>query len=37
MTRRNHSAAFKAKAALAQPFDLHPNQNLEWKKQLVKG
>jgi len=45
--RRNHSAAFKAKVALAaiegtatlaelaQRFDVHPNQITEWRKQLV--
>lgn len=45
-TRRTHSAAFKAKAAmaavkgertlaeLAQEFDVHPNQITEWKRQL---
>ena len=45
-TRRAHSAAFKAKAALAavkgertlaelaQQFDVHPNQITEWKRQL---
>ena len=44
--RRNHSAAFKAKVALAalqgdktlsqlaEQFDLHANQIVEWKKQL---
>ena len=46
-TRRNHSAAFKANAALAaiegtatlaelaQRFDVHPNQITEWRKHLV--
>ncbi|MBR8317283.1 IS3 family transposase [Burkholderia dolosa] len=45
-TRRTHSAAFKAKVALAavkgertlaelaQQFDVHPNQLTEWKRQL---
>ena len=44
--RRTHSAAFKAKVALAavrgdktlaelaQQFDLHPNQITDWKQQL---
>jgi len=47
--RRNHSAAFKAKVALAavrgdktlaelaQEFDVHPNQITQWKVQLVEG
>jgi len=44
-TRRNHTAAFKAKVALAalkgektlselaQSFDVHPNQFTDWKSQ----
>jgi len=47
--RRNHSATFKAKVALAalkgdrtmselaQHFDLHPNQIRQWKDQLLEG
>lgn len=47
--RRNHSAAFKAKVALAavrgektlnelaQQFDLHANQIKQWKDQLLDG
>jgi len=47
--RRNHSAEFKAKVALAtlledrvlaelaEQFDVHPNQIQDWKKRLVEG
>jgi putative transposase len=47
--RRNHSPAFKAKAAvaafkgektlieLAQEFDVHPNQIKQWRDQLLEG
>ena len=47
--RRNHTAAFKAKVALAalkgdktlaelaQQFDLHPNQITDWKTRLQEG
>jgi len=47
--RRNHSAAFKAKVALAavkgektlaelaQQFDLHPTQITQWRSQLLDG
>jgi transposase-like protein len=47
--RRNHSAAFKAKVALAAlkgdktmselatQFDLHPNQIKQWTDQLLDG
>jgi transposase len=47
--RRNHTAAFKAKVALAaikgektlselaQAFDVHPNQITTWKGQLLEG
>ena len=46
--RRNHSAAFKAKVALAalkgektlvelaQQFDVHVNQITQWKAQLLR-
>ena len=45
--RRNHSAAFKAKVALAaipgdktlsqlaEDFEIHANQIIEWKKHLL--
>lgn len=48
-TRRNHSAQFKAKVALAairgdktlvelaEQFDVHPNQISDWKQQVVDG
>ena len=48
-TRRNHTASFKAKVALAavkgektlaelaQQFDVHPNQITQWKAQLFEG
>ena len=47
--RRNHSSAFKAKAALAavkgehtlaelaEKFDVHPNQIQDWKRRLVES
>ena len=46
---RNHTAAFKAKVALAaikgektlaelaEQFDIHPNQIAQWKSQLKEG
>ena len=48
-TRRNHSAAFKAKVALeaiagektlgglAQQYEVHPNQITTWKRQLTEN
>lgn len=48
-SRRTHSAAFKAKVAiaaikgdktiaeLAQQFDVHPNQISTWRTQLLEG
>jgi transposase-like protein len=48
-TRRNHTSAFKAKVAmaalkgdrtlaeLAQAFDVHANQIVQWKNQLQDG
>ena len=47
--RRNHTAAFKAKVALAavkgektlaelaEQFDVHPNQITQWKSHLQEG
>ena len=47
--RRNHTAQFKAKVALAaakgdktisdlaSEFDVHPNQIAQWKKQLLQS
>lgn len=47
-TRRNHAAGFKAKVSLAalqgdqtlvelaQAFDVHANQMVEWKQQMVE-
>ena len=47
--RRNHTVGFKAKVAVAAMredktlselsalFDVHPNQIVEWKKQLLAG
>ena len=48
-TRRNHSAAFKARVALeaiagektlgglAQQYEVHPNQITTWKRQLTEN
>ena len=48
-TRRNHTPAFKAKVALAavkgertlaqlaEHFDVHPNQIMQWKGPLLEG
>jgi transposase len=47
--RRNHTAAFKAKVALAalkgektltelaEQYEIHPNQITQWKAQLLEG
>lgn len=47
--RRNHTAAFKSKVALAavkgektlaeqaEQFEIHPNQITQWKSQLLEG
>lgn len=47
--RRNHSSSFKARVAiealreeltmteLAQKYDLHPNQIIRWKRDLIDG
>ena len=47
--RRNHTPAFKAKVALAavrgektlaelaQQFEVHPNQIMQWRSQLLEG
>jgi len=47
--RRNHSASFKAKVALAairgdktlvelaEQYDVHPNQISDWKQQMLDG
>jgi transposase len=47
--RRNHSSEFKAKVALAalkgdrtivelaEPFEVHPNQIADWKRQLQEN
>ena len=49
MNEQTHTAAFKAKVALAalkgektllelaQQFDVHANQNIQWKSQLLEG
>jgi len=48
LPRRNHSAPFKAKVALAakgdktlaelaEQFDMYPNQITQWKTQLLEG
>lgn len=48
-TKRKHSAAFKAKVALAaiagektlaelaEQYEIHPNQITTWKRQMVEG
>lgn len=48
-TRRNHTASFKAKVAIAalkgektlaelsQEFDVHANQIQQWRNQLIEG
>ena len=35
--RRNHSPQFKAKVALAEQFDVHPNQITQWRQQAVEN